>query len=86
MITQQQVHRETVMVFPGATSIFHFGPGGISGLDALTHRNKNGTGVLIIIAGSLEGTNNEVGYKPELFDKDSDHAVKYAVNWLAEGA
>jgi len=84
MITQQPVHWETATVFPRATHILDFGPGGISGLGVLTHRNKDGTGVRIIIAGAFEGTNNEVGYKPELFDRDSEHAVKYAVNWLKE--
>ncbi|PUU81782.1 fatty acid synthase beta subunit dehydratase [Tuber borchii] len=84
MITQQPVHWEAATVFPGATHILDFGPGGISGLGVLTHRNKDGTGIRIIIAGAFEGTNNEVGYKPELFDRDSEHAVKYAVNWLKE--
>jgi len=84
MITQQPVHWETATVFPRATHILDFGPGGISGLGVLTHRNKDGTGVRIIIAGAFEGTNNEVGYRPELFDRDSEHAVKYAVNWLKE--
>jgi len=84
MITQQPVHWEAATVFPGATHILDFGPGGISGLGVLTHRNNDGTGVRIILAGAFEGTNNEVGYKPELFDRDSEHAVKYAVNWLKE--
>src|SRR6201999_2635277 len=26
----------------------------------------------------------EVGYKPELFDRDSEHAVKFAVDWVKE--
>ena len=36
----------------------------------------------MIIAGAFKGTNNDVHYKPKLFDRDSKHAVKYAVNWL----
>jgi len=84
MITQQPVQRETAPVFPRATNILDLGPGGISGLGVLTHRNKDVTGVRIIIAGAFEGTNNEVGYKPEQFDRDSEHAVKYSVNWLKE--
>lgn len=36
----------------------------------------------MIIAGAFKGTNNDVRYKPELLDRDSKHAVKYAVNWL----
>ena len=76
MITQQPVHWEAATAFPGATHILDFGAGGISGLGVLTHRNKDGIGVCIIIAGAFDGTNNEVGYKPELFDRDSEHAVK----------
>ncbi len=29
-------------------------------------------------------TNAEVGYKPEIFDRDAEHAVKYAVDWVKE--
>jgi fatty acid synthase subunit beta, fungi type len=83
MITQLQVHWEAATVFPNATHILDFGPGDVSGLGVLTHRNKDGTGVRIIIAGAVEGINNKVGYKPELFDRD-DKAVKYAVNWLKQ--
>ncbi|KAH8145050.1 uncharacterized protein LAJ45_10961 [Morchella importuna] len=82
MITRLPVHWEAATVFPKATHILDFGPGGISGLGVLTHRNKDGTGVRIIVAGAFEGTNSEVGYKPELFDRDDEHAVRYAVNWL----
>lgn len=84
MITNIPVHWEKATLFPSATHILDFGPGGISGLGVLTHRNKDGTGVRIILAGALEGNNNEVGYKPELFDRDEEHAVKYAVNWVKE--
>ena len=28
--------------------------------------------------------NSEVGYKSDLFDRVSEHAVKYALNWLKE--
>ena len=68
MITQQPVHREAATVFPWATHILDFGSGGTSGLAILTHHNKDGTSVRIIIAGAFEGTNNEAGYKPEPFD------------------
>ena len=32
----------------------------------------------------MDGTNAEVGYKPEIFDRDAEHAVKYAVDWVKE--
>lgn len=81
MITNQPVHWEQATSFPDATHIIDFGPGGVSGLGVLTHRNKEGTGVRIILAGALEGNNPEIGYKAELFDTRHD-AVKYAENWV----
>ena len=84
MITHDPVHWEKATVFPGATHVLDFGPGGISGLGVLTNRNKDGTGVRVILAGTIDGTNAEVGYKPEIFDRDQEHAVRYAVNWVKE--
>ena len=84
MITQKPVNWAKATVFPGATHILDFGPGGISGIGVLTNRSKEGTGVRVILAGSMDGTNAEVGYKTELFDRDEEHAVKYAVDWVKE--
>ncbi|KAI5848125.1 acyl transferase domain-containing protein [Tricharina praecox] len=84
MITSLTVEWEKATVFKGATHVLDFGPGGVSGVGVLTHRNKDGKGVRVILAGAVEGTNSEVGYKPELFDRDEEHAVKYAVNWVKE--
>ena len=84
MITQDPVNWEKATEFPGASHVLDFGPGGISGLGVLTNRNKDGTGVRVILAGTMEGSNVEVGYKSELFDRDEEHAVKYAVNWVRD--
>jgi fatty acid synthase subunit beta len=84
MITSDPVHWEKATVFPGATHVLDFGPGGVSGLGVLTSRNKDGTGVRVILAGTVNGTLTEVGYKSELFDRDEEHAVKYAVDWVKE--
>ena len=84
MITQDPVKWEQATIFPDATHILDFGPGGISGLGVLTNRNKDGTGVRVILAGAIDGSNAEVGYKPEIFDRDEEHAVIYAVNWVRE--
>ncbi|KAL4959185.1 tetrafunctional fatty acid synthase subunit FAS1 [Aspergillus stella-maris] len=83
MITHDTVNWEQATGFPKATHIIDFGPGGISGLGVLTNRNKDGTGVRVILAGAMDGTNAEVGYKPELFDRD-EHSVKYAIDWVKE--
>ena len=84
MITQDPVHWVEAIKFPSATHVIDFGPGGISGLGVLTNRIKEGTGVRVILAGAMDGTNVEVGYKTELFDRDAEHAVKYAVDWVKE--
>ncbi|TVY91745.1 Fatty acid synthase subunit beta [Lachnellula willkommii] len=84
LITHDAVNWEKATVFPNATHVLDFGPGGISGLGVLTSRNKDGTGVRVILAGAIDGTVPEVGYKPELFDRDEEHAVKYAVDWVKE--
>ncbi|TVY42212.1 Fatty acid synthase subunit beta [Lachnellula occidentalis] len=84
LITHDAVNWEKATVFPSATHVLDFGPGGISGLGVLTSRNKDGTGVRVILAGAIDGTVPEVGYKPELFDRDEEHAVKYAVDWVKE--
>ena len=84
MITQDPVNWEKATVFPAASHIVDFGPGGISGLGVLTSRIKEGTGVRVILAGAIDGTNTEVGYKSELFDRDEEKAVKYAIDWVKE--
>ena len=84
MITQDPVNWEKATTFPKATHIIDFGPGGISGLGVLTSRIKDGTGVRVILAGAIDGTNSDVGYKTELFDRDAEHAIKYAVDWVKE--
>ncbi|KAI1007020.1 Fatty acid synthase subunit beta [Podosphaera aphanis] len=84
LITQDEVIWEKATIFTNATHIIDFGPGGVSGLGVLTSRNKDGTGVRVILAGSIDGTVAEVGYKPELFDRDEENAVKYAVDWVKE--
>ena len=84
LITRDPVNWEKATVFPGATHVLDFGPGGISGLGILTSRNKEGTGVRVILAGTVNGTVTEVGYKPELFDRDEENAVKYAIDWVKE--
>ena len=83
MITRDTVNWEQATMFPNATHVLDFGPGGISGLGVLTNRNKDGTGVRVILAGAMDGTNAEVGYKPELLDRDAD-SINYAIDWVKE--
>lgn len=82
LITKLPVNWELATQFE-ATHLVDFGPGGASGLGVLTHRNKDGTGVRVIIAGVLDNSiDDEFGYKQELFDLNDN--VKFAQNWLLE--
>lgn len=74
---------ELTTKFP-STHILDFGPGGSSGLGVLTHRNKDGTGVRIIVAGTLDNNlEDEFGFKQEIFDITSN-GVKRNANWVKE--
>ncbi|SPN99679.1 probable fatty-acyl-CoA synthase, beta subunit [Cephalotrichum gorgonifer] len=84
LITRDPVAWEKATAFPDATHVLDFGPGGISGIGILTSRNKEGSGVRVILAGSVVGTVPEVGYKQELFDRDEENAVKFAIDWVKE--
>lgn len=84
LITHYPVNWEKATNF-SSTHIIDFGPGGVSGLGLLTHRNKEGTGVRVIIAGVIDGSlpTEEFGYKHEIFDRD-ESAVQYAPDWVKE--
>lgn len=83
-ITELAVNWEKATNF-ASTHILDFGPGGVSGLGVLTHRNKEGTGSRIIIAGTLDtiSPDDEYGFKQEIFNK-APNSTKWASNWLEE--
>lgn len=85
LITQLPVHWEAATNFK-STHILDFGPGGVSGLGVLTHRNKDGTGSRIIIAGTLDSLaiDDEYGFKDEVFRSTPSKTIKWAPNWLKE--
>ncbi|KAK8076212.1 beta subunit of fatty acid synthetase [Apiospora phragmitis] len=58
--------------FTDATHILDLGPGGTSGVGALTHRNVAGTGARVLIAGKLEksGRESDLGSLYEVFSPD----------------
>ncbi|EGV63242.1 beta subunit of fatty acid synthetase [Yamadazyma tenuis] len=84
LITQLPVNWEVATNFK-STHILDFGPGGVSGLGVLTHKNKDGTGSRIILAGTLDyhinKENDEYGFKQELFNYDKLATVKFQANW-----
>ncbi|KAI8643676.1 fatty acid synthase [Parasitella parasitica] len=80
LICEHHVHWESAIASKDLTHIIDFGPGGASGIGGLTYRNKEGTGVQIVLAGALEGGNRDLSYKADLFDSDI-RAVTYSQNW-----
>lgn len=55
--------------FSNATHVLDFGPGGLSGVGTVLHRNKEGTGVRVVMAGLAEGKSTRFGYRSEIFGK-----------------
>ncbi|KAI8617820.1 hypothetical protein BC830DRAFT_1166674 [Chytriomyces sp. MP71] len=62
------------------THILDFGPGGSSGIGGLTHRNKEGRGVQVILAGALDMTSADLFDKSYVFDHDVA-SLRFAPNW-----
>ncbi|KAJ3199242.1 3-oxoacyl-[acyl-carrier-protein] synthase, partial [Entophlyctis luteolus] len=60
--------------------ILDFGPGGASGIGGLTHRNKEGTGVQVILANAFDVPSKELLDKSAIFDQNSD-SIRFAPNW-----
>ncbi|KAJ3072082.1 beta subunit of fatty acid synthetase, partial [Quaeritorhiza haematococci] len=77
-ICVQPVHWEVATSLK-TTHVLDFGPGGASGVGGLTHRNKEGSGVQVILAASFEGTSDLLD-KSYVFDYDPN-TVTYAPNW-----
>src|SRR5689334_8423252 len=76
------------MDFADATHIIDFGPGGTSGVGALTHRNLAGSGARVIIAEKLderESTNNKsgLGSLAELLSPNAGR-IRWGPNWARD--
>ncbi|KAK7990686.1 fatty acid synthase subunit beta [Apiospora arundinis] len=70
--------------FADATHILDFGPGGTSGVGALTYRNIAGTGARVLIAGKLEksDSSSDLGSLYEVFSPDeADLRLHHAPAW-----
>ncbi|KAJ3021482.1 3-oxoacyl-[acyl-carrier-protein] synthase [Thoreauomyces humboldtii] len=79
-ICVESVNWEKATGNKSVTHILDFGPGGASGIGNLTHRNKEGTGVQVILAGSLDNAPSDILNRTYLFDRDV-HSVRFAPNW-----
>ncbi|KAJ3214628.1 3-oxoacyl-[acyl-carrier-protein] synthase [Dinochytrium kinnereticum] len=75
----QPVHWE-VATKVDVTHILDFGPGGASGIGGLTHRNKEGTGVQVVLANAIDNTITELLDQCTIFDQEPT-SVKFAPNW-----
>ncbi|TPX31149.1 hypothetical protein SmJEL517_g05464 [Synchytrium microbalum] len=80
MICTLPVKWELATRLDKVTHLIDFGPGGASGIGGLTHKNKEGTGVQVILAGTLDAQKEELLEKSAIFDFDPA-TVKYAPNW-----
>ncbi|PIA16745.1 fatty acid synthase [Coemansia reversa NRRL 1564] len=67
------------------THIVDFGPGSVSGIGGLTNRNKEGTGVRVVLAGALESSNSDLSPKAALFDTRAS-AVAFSQDWQRDYA
>ncbi|XBW37053.1 hypothetical protein QEN19_002632 [Hanseniaspora menglaensis] len=84
LIVKLPVNWELSTNFPRCSHILDFGPGGSSGLGVLTHRNKDGTGVRVILAGAFDvSVDDEYGFKQEMFNTN-ENSLKLAKNWLED--
>lgn len=63
----------------GISHVLDFGPGESVGIGAITARNKEGTGVQVVLAGALQGDRG-LGDKSSLFDADPK-SVRFAPHW-----
>ncbi|KAJ3188792.1 3-oxoacyl-[acyl-carrier-protein] synthase [Gaertneriomyces sp. JEL0708] len=79
-ICLQTVHWQKATSHPHITHVLDFGPGGSSGVGFLTHRNKEGTGLQVILAGTFDNVPAELLDRSSLFDSDVQ-SVRFAPNW-----
>lgn len=81
LICTEPVHWAKACDQPSITHIVDFGPGGMAGIGALSHRNKEGSGVRIIIGSALSKTPSlDIDDMRALFDRTTEN-VKFGVDW-----
>ncbi|ORX65028.1 hypothetical protein BCR32DRAFT_212224 [Anaeromyces robustus] len=70
---------------PGLTHVLDFGPGGASGIGSLIQKNKEGTGVQVILSGTIASTNPDLKCKMYAYTTELED-LPYAINWAKEFA
>ncbi|KAI0130232.1 acyl transferase domain-containing protein [Xylariales sp. AK1849] len=68
------------MLFPQATHIIDFGPGGTHGAGVLTHRNLRGKGTRVVISGTVHDTKSGLGSRVELLNS-AGSSMSLARSW-----
>ena len=86
MITYSPVEWELATAWSEtkATHALDFGPGGAVGAGLITYQNKEGSGLRIISASSLEGKRTDIGSKHELYDRNEEHPIQYHTDWKTQ--
>ncbi|KAM0331878.1 hypothetical protein ACHAPQ_005898 [Fusarium lateritium] len=67
LVLSEPLDWEAASVFPGATHIVDFGPGGVHGIGSLTDANKKGQDVKVVLATTMQGTSSTLEYQAEIF-------------------
>ncbi|KAI9138416.1 fatty acid synthase [Paraphysoderma sedebokerense] len=80
-ICRKPVHWEKATAAKPLTHVVDFGPGASIGL--LTQRNKEGTGVQVLLAHHYETSSNELLGRSHLFNSDPN-SVKFSPNWARD--
>ena len=70
-------------VFQNATHILDFGPGGLSGVGALTQQSKDGTGARLIVMNMFDGPSTRYGYRPEIYNSNA-RSIRWGCHWKKE--
>jgi len=70
---------------PGLTHVLDFGPGGASGIGSLIQKNKEGTGVQVILSGTIASTNPDLKCKMYAYTTEVED-LPYGINWAKEFA
>jgi fatty acid synthase subunit beta len=75
---------EKATAFKPVTHFIDFGPGGLSGVGSLIHRNKNGSGIQVILATVLaDHLNQELIGRVALLDS-RPASLRFGPNWAQE--
>lgn len=79
-ICTQPVHWIKAISTKSVTHVLDFGPGHATGIGALTHKTVDGSGIQVILAGTVEIPVSHLQSRRHLFGS-SPSFVKYGTNW-----